>query len=188
MVTMSCTREQTWALLCEYTQSDSLRKHGLAVEAAMRYYARHFGEDQEHWGRIGLIHDFDYEKYPTEEEHPYKGAQILRAAGWPEDDIHCIMSHADYTGVPRETHMARALFAVDELCGFLTAVALVRPSRKVADVQIKSVKKKMKQKAFAAQVSREDIRAGAESLGMELDEHIGHVLTALQQAADDLGL
>jgi len=171
-----------------HTETDSLRKHGLAVEAAMRHYALHFDEDQEHWGRIGLIHDFDYEKHPTAEEHPYKGAEILRAAGWPDADIRCIMSHAGYTDVPRETRMARALFAVDELCGLITAVALVRPSRKLADVEVKSVKKKMKQKAFAAQVSREDIRAGADALELDLDEHIGHVLTALQQVSDDLGL
>ena len=182
------TREEVWDLLCVHTQTESLRKHALAVEAAMRYYARLFGEDEEHWGRIGLIHDFDYEKYPTAEDHPYRGAEILRALDWPEEDVRCILSHADYTGVPRETPMARTLFAVDELCGFITAVALVRPSRKVAEVEVSSVKKKMKQKAFAAQVRREDIVRGAEVLNLDLETHLGHVLTALQGAADRLGL
>lgn len=182
------TREETWELLTEFTQSESLRKHALAVEAAMRHYAEHYGEDVEHWGRIGLIHDFDYEKYPSAEDHPYRGAEILRERGWPENDIQCVMSHADYTGVPRDTRMAKALFAVDELCGFITAVALVRPSKKIAEVEVKSVKKKMKQKAFAAQVNRDDFGRGAELLGLELDPHINHVLTALKGIADELGL
>lgn len=188
MTDRTITREETWNLLCRYTQSDSLRKHALAVEAAMRHYAAHFEEDAETWGRIGLIHDFDYEKYPGAEDHPYRGAEILRAQGWPEEDILCILSHADYTGVPRDTLMARTLFAVDELCGFITAVALVRPSKKVSEVEVRSVKKKMKQKAFAAQVSRGDIEAGAALLGLDLDLHIGHVLTALQGSAPELGL
>jgi putative nucleotidyltransferase with HDIG domain len=188
MTAETFTRAETWDLLCEYTQSDALRKHALAVEAAMRHYAGHFGEDTELWGRVGLIHDFDYEQHPTADEHPYKGAEILRERGWPEEHVRCIMSHADYTGIPRETLMAKTLFAVDELCGFLTAVALVRPSKKIAEVEVKSVKKKMKQKAFAAQVNRDDIRNGAELLNLELDEHIGHVLTAMQGIADDLGL
>jgi putative nucleotidyltransferase with HDIG domain len=182
------TRQAVWDLLCEYTQTDGLRTHALAVEAAMRHYARHFGEDAEHWGRVGLIHDFDYEQHPSAEEHPYVGAEILRKQNWPESDVKCILSHADYTGVPRTTLMARTLFAVDELCGFITAVALVRPSKKVADVEVKSVKKKMKQKAFAAQVSRDDITGGAEGLGLDLDEHIGHVLVAMQGSARALGL
>jgi putative nucleotidyltransferase with HDIG domain len=182
------TRDDVWTLLCEHTKSDSLRKHALAVEAAMRHYARHFGEDEEVWGRIGLIHDFDYEKYPSMEDHPYRGAEILRQRGWPEEHIRCIMSHADYTGVPRESRMANALFAVDELCGFITAVALVRPSKKIAEVEVSSVKKKMKQKAFAAQVRREDFEEGARLLGVGLDTHIAHVLTAMQGIADDLGL
>jgi len=175
-------------LLTEYTQSDSLLKHALAVEAAMRHYAEVFGEDAEHWGRIGLIHDFDYERYPTAEDHPFRGAEILRQRGWPEEDVRCVMSHADYTGVPRESRMAKALFAVDELCGFITAVALVRPSKKIAEVEVKSVKKKMKQKAFAAQVNREDFGRGAELLGLDLDTHIGHVLRAMQRVAEPLGL
>jgi putative nucleotidyltransferase with HDIG domain len=185
---MALTREQTWELLCEHTHTDSLRKHALAVEAAMRHYAAHFGEDVERWGRVGLIHDFDYEKHPTAQEHPYVGAEILRGLDWPEEDIRCILSHASYTGVPRETRMAHTLFAVDELCGLITAVALVRPSKKIAEVEVSSVQKKMKQKAFAAQVSREDIEQGARELGIELPEHIGHVLTALQGAATSLGL
>ena len=185
---MAFTREQTWALLCEHTQSESLRTHALAVEAAMRFYARHFGEDEEHWGRIGLIHDFDYEKHPTAEEHPFVGADILRKLGWPEDDVRCILSHADYSGVPRDTRLAKALFAVDELCGFITAVALVRPSKKVGDVQVKSVEKKLKAKAFAAQVSREDILNGAAELDLKPAEHIGFVLAAMQGCADQLGL
>jgi putative nucleotidyltransferase with HDIG domain len=182
------TRQATWELLCRYTQSDSLRKHALAVEAAMRHYARHLGEDTELWGRIGLIHDFDYERYPSADDHPYRGAEILKSLGWPEDHVRCILSHADYTGVPRETRMAETLFAVDELCGFLTAVALVRPSKKIAEVEVSSVKKKLKQKAFAAQVSRDDIEAGARLLGLDLDTHVGHVLTAMQGCADQLGL
>jgi putative nucleotidyltransferase with HDIG domain len=185
---MAFTREQTWQLLCEHTQSDSLRKHALAVEAAMRHYAGHFGEDVERWGRIGLIHDFDYEKHPTAAEHPFVGAEILRGLGWDEADVQCIMSHASYTGVPRDTLMARTLFAVDELCGLVTAVALVRPSKKLAEVEVSSVQKKMKQKAFAAQVNREDIEQGATELGVELPVHIGHVLQALQGVAGPLGL
>jgi predicted hydrolase (HD superfamily) len=185
---MSYTREQTWALLCEHTQSESLRKHALSVEAAMRHYALHFGEDVERWGRVGLIHDFDYEKHPTAQEHPYVGVDILRGLGWDESDLRCILGHAHYTGVPRDTLMARSLFGVDELCGLITAVALVRPSRKLADVEVSSVQKKMKQKAFAAQVSREDIEQGAGELGVDLTDHISHVLVALQGVSDSLGL
>lgn len=182
------SRQQTWELLCEHTASESLRKHALSVEAAMRHYAEYYEEDVELWGRIGLIHDFDYEKYPSAQEHPYKGAEILKSLGWGAEHIRCIMSHASYTGVARETQMDKVLFAVDELCGFATAVALVRPSRKVADVAVKSVKKKLKQKSFAAQVSREDIQEGARLLELPLDDHIQHVLTALSGAADELGL
>lgn len=185
---MGFSREQTWALVCEHTQSDSLRKHMLAVEAAMRHYAAHFGEDVERWGRIGLIHDFDYEKHPTAEEHPFVGVEILRGHGWTEADLNCILSHASYSGVPRDTKMAQALFAVDELSGLITAVALVRPSKKIAEVEVASVQKKFKQKEFAARVSREDIEQGARELGVELPEHIGHVLKALQGASGPLGL
>ena len=181
-------RPTAFTLLNEYTKNPALVKHAFAVEAAMRAYARKFGENEDEWGVIGLIHDFDYDKYPSAEDHPYKGAEILRERGVSEDWITTIMSHAPYTGVPRDTQRAKTLFAVDELCGFLTAVALVRPDKKIATVQVKSVKKKMKQKAFAAQVSREDITKGAEELGVELEEHITFVIEALTTIADDLGL
>jgi putative nucleotidyltransferase with HDIG domain len=181
-------RDDAWALLNEYTKNPALIKHALAVEAAMRAYARRFGEDEETWGIIGLIHDFDYERHPTREEHPFKGAEILRARGVSEDWVRTILSHADYSGVPRDTQMAKALFAVDELCGFLTACALVRPDKKIAGVEPSSVRKKMKQKSFAAQVSREDIIAGAEGLGVDLDEHIAVVRDAMAAVAVKLGL
>jgi putative nucleotidyltransferase with HDIG domain len=181
-------RPTAYALLTEYTQNPSLIKHALAVEAAMRAYARKFGEDEETWGVIGLLHDFDYERYPTAEEHPYKGAEILRGKGVSEDWIRTIMSHVPDTGIPRDSLCARTLFAVDELCGFLVAIALVRPGKKIAGVQAKSVKKKFKQKAFAAQVSREDMIKGAEELGVPLEEHIDVVVAALAGIADELGL
>jgi putative nucleotidyltransferase with HDIG domain len=181
-------RPTAYALLTEYTKTAGLIKHALAVEAAMRAYARKFGEDEEMWGVIGLIHDFDYERYPTPEEHPYKGAEILREQGVSEDWIRIIISHAPYTNVPRDTLCARALFAVDELCGFLIAIALVRPDKKIANVQAKSVRKKMKQKAFAAQVSREAITQGAIDLGVDLNEHFEFVIVALAGIADDLGV
>ena len=181
-------REQAYQLLTEYTQKDNLIKHALAVEAAMRAYARTFGEDEEAWGIVGLLHDFDYERYPDLEDHPIKGAEILRARGLPEEWIEAILGHADHTGVPRRTRMAKALYAVDELCGFITAVAYVRPSKKIADVTVQSVKKKFKDKAFARQVSRQDMIRGAEELGVPLDEHIERVLTAMQGIADRLGL
>jgi len=181
-------RNEAFALLSEYTQNPALIKHALAVEASMRAYAQKFGENADEWGVIGLLHDFDYEKYPTAAEHPYKGAEILRAKGVDEDWIRTIMSHASYSGVPRETRRDKTLFAVDELCGFLTAVALVRPDRTIASVEVKSVKKKMKQKAFAAQVSREDITNGAADLGVDLDEHIAFVIEAMSGIAGELGL
>jgi len=181
-------RTEALALLNEYTKNPALIKHALAVEAAMRACARRFGEDEDMWGVIGLIHDFDYERYPTAADHPYRGAEILRSKGVPEDWIRTIMSHADYTGVPRDTLRAKALFAVDELCGFLTAVALVRPDKKIASVEVASVRKKMKQKAFAAQVSREDMTTGAADLGVDLDEHIAFVIAALAGVAVELGL
>ncbi len=181
-------RDDALALLNEYTKNPALIKHALAVEAAMRAYARKFGEDEEVWGVIGLIHDFDYERYPTAADHPYRGAEILRSKGVAEDWIRTIMSHAEYTGVPRDTVRSKALFAVDELCGFLTAVTLVRPEKKIAAVEVASVRKKMKQKAFAAQVLREDITNGAADLGVELDEHIAFVIGALAGIADELGL
>ncbi|MBM3494789.1 MAG: HDIG domain-containing protein [Armatimonadetes bacterium] len=185
---MKPDRGAAWALLTEYTQSDSLIKHALAVEAAMRFYARRFGEDEDLWAAIGLIHDFDYERWPQAPDHPEQGVAILRERGWPEDLVQVVGSHADYTGIPRETAAARALFAVDELCGFLTAVAYVRPSRKIADVEVSSVKKKMKDKAFARSVSRDDIIRGAEGLGLPLDEHVANCIAALTEAAPELGL
>jgi putative nucleotidyltransferase with HDIG domain len=181
-------RETAWALLNEYTSNPALIKHALAVEAGMRAYARQFSEDEETWGIIGLLHDFDYERYPTRDDHPYRGAEVLRGLGVSEDWIRTILSHTDYTGVPRDTLVAKVLFAVDELCGFLTACALVRPDKKIATVEVPSVRKKMKQKAFAAQVSREDIIAGAEQLGVDLDEHIAVVRDAMASIAGELNL
>lgn len=182
------TRTEAWEILNEYTKNPNLIKHALAVEAAMRAYAEKFSEDVETWGLVGLLHDFDYEKYPTAEDHPYRGAEILREKGLDEGLTKAMMSHAEYTGVPRETKMAKTLFAVDELTGFITAVALVRPDKKIATVKPKSVKKKFKAKAFAAQVSREDMTKGAEELGVELSEHIGFVIEAMTKIADQLGL
>ena len=185
---MSHSREDAWKLLCEYTKSDSLRKHALAVEAAMRFYAEKLGGDPELWGNTGLLHDFDYERWPEAPDHPTKGMKILKEQGWQEEMIQAIAGHAPYLGVPRETIMAKVLFAVDELCGFITAVTYVRPSRKVAEVEVSSVKKKLKDKAFARAVSREDIVQGAEELGIPLDDHIANCITALQRSADALGL
>jgi putative nucleotidyltransferase with HDIG domain len=187
------TRAEALALMHEYTQSDSLRKHMLAVEAAMRAYATKFGEDQERWGLTGLMHDFDYERYPNAEHsptegHPAQGVRILRERGWPEDILAAIMGHGTYTGVARETRMAKALFAVDELTGLVTATALVRPSRSVNEVDAKSVKKKMKDKGFARGVNRDDVLLGAQELGVELDEHIQFVVDAMRGVADSLGL
>jgi putative nucleotidyltransferase with HDIG domain len=187
------SREETLALMQEYTASDSLRKHMLSVEAAMRAYATHFGEDIERWSITGLIHDFDYERYPNEahsptEEHPAEGVRILRARGYPEDILEAVLGHAKYSGVPRETKMAKTLFAVDELTGLITATALVRPSRSVMEVEARSVRKKMKDKAFARGVSREDVIDGAADLGVELDEHIDFVIRAMQSVAPALGL
>ena len=182
------TREDAWALLTEYTDNPSLIKHALAVEAAMRAYAQHFGEDEESWGIMGLIHDFDYQQNPTEETHVHVGIDILRDRGWPEDWILTAASHADYMGLPRDTTAAKALFAVDELTGFLTACALVRPDKSIADVRIKSVKKKLKDKAFARAVNRDDVRNGAEELGVDLGEHIEFVRNAMATIADQLEL
>ena len=187
------SRDQALALVHEYTASDSLRKHMLAVEAVMRAYARRFGEDEERWGLTGLVHDFDYERFPNDAhapdaEHPAEGVRILRGLGYPEDVLEAILGHATYSGVPRTTRMARTLFAVDELTGLVTATALVRPSRSVHEVEARSVRKKMKDRAFARGVSREDVLLGAEELGVELDEHIGFVIGAMQQQAEALGL
>lgn len=185
---MDVNRDSAWALLTEYTQNESLIRHALAVEAAMRHYAGLYEEDVELWGAVGLIHDFDYERWPTAPDHPTRGMAILRERGWPEELVQVIGSHADYTGIPRDTPMARTLFAVDELCGLLTAVAYVRPSRRIADVEVSSVRKKMKDKAFARSVSREDILSGAEAIGMSLEEHIGHCVRAMTSVAPALGL
>ena len=182
------TRDEALALLREYTQRESLIKHALAVEASMRAYARKFGANEEEWGVVGLLHDFDYEKHPTAEEHPFKGAEILKTRGYPEEMIRAVLSHASHTGVPRETQMAKTLFAVDEQTGFVTAVALVRPSKKVAEVKPKSVKKKMKDKGFARAVNRDEIREGAELLGVEFGEHVQTVVDAMAGIAADLGL
>lgn len=180
------TREEGWRLLNEYTANPNLIKHALAVEAAMRAYARRFGEDPELWGIVGLIHDFDYDRFP--EEHPFKGLGILEGLGYPEDMLHAIRAHADYTGTPRVSLLDKTLFAVDELCGFITAAVLVRPDRKLAGLTSQSVRKRMKDKAFARAVSRDDLRLGAAELGIELDEHIGFVIDAMTGVADQLGL
>lgn len=181
-------RDTAYALLQEYTQSDALIRHALSVETAMRAYAAKLGEDVEAWGVTGLLHDFDYEKFPTAEEHPFKGAEILREKGYPEDMVTAILGHADYSGVPRETQMAKVLFAVDELSGFLLACAYVRPDRSMKNVEMKSIKKKLKDKAFARGVNREDITKGIEELGCDPEEHILFVRDALSANAENLGV
>ena len=181
-------RAQAWALLREHTQGESLIRHALAVEAAMRAYARRFGQDAETWGIVGVVHDFDYEKWPDPKDHPTRGAEILRARGVPEEVVTAILSHAEYLGIPRTTPLMKTLFAVDELCGFLTAAALIRPSKSILDLEASSVRKRMKDKAFARNVKREDILKGAEELGIPLDEHIQFVVEAMRTIADDLGL
>ncbi len=179
-------RDAAWELLCEYTKGEGLRKHGLAVEAVMRHFARMHGEDEETWGIVGLLHDFDYEAQP--DTHPDAGAPILRERGYPEDIVRAILGHSNETGVPRDTLMAKTLYAVDELAGFVTAVALVRPSKSVMDVEPRSVRKKLKDKAFARAVNRDDITQGAGELGVELDGHIGEVIAAMRGVASELGL
>jgi putative nucleotidyltransferase with HDIG domain len=181
-------RQAAWDLLCEYTKTEPLRKHALAVEAAMRAYARKLGGDEEQWGNVGLLHDFDYEAHPTADEHPLKGAEIMRQRGWPEETIYAVMCHADYLGLERKTPMDRAIFAVDELTGLIIAVALVRPNKSIHEVATKSVRKKMKDKGFARAVIREDIVNGAEQLGVDLNEHIGFVIEALKPVAKELGI
>jgi putative nucleotidyltransferase with HDIG domain len=181
-------RQDAWNLLCEFNQSDSLRKHALAVECAMRAYARRFGQDEELWGIVGLVHDVDYEQNPTIPEHTAVGAKIMRERGWPEEIVLAMLSHADYSGVPRTTQMQKALAAVDELTGLVSAVALVRPSKNIADVTIKSVKNKWKDRAFAAGVNRREIEQCAADLDVPLEEHIGVVLAAMQANASELGL
>jgi predicted hydrolase (HD superfamily) len=187
------TRTEALSLMEQFTTSDSLRKHMLAVEAGMRAYAEHFGEDPERWGLAGLIHDFDYERYPNAvhsptEDHPAWGVRFLRERGWPEDVLQAILGHAVYSGVARETRMARALFAVDELTGLIMATALVKPTKSVHDVEAKSVRKKMKDKAFAKGVSREDVLLGTQELGVDLDTHIQFVIGAMRGAAEAIGL
>ena len=181
-------REEAWTLLNEHTKKPNLLKHALAVEAAMRAYARKYGEDEELWAVTGLIHDFDYEQHPTAEEHPMVGVAILRERGWPEEIIQAVEGHARHLGIPRVSGMAKALFAVDELTGLITAVALVRPSKSILDVKLKSVKKKWKDSAFARGVNREDVEQGAGELGVDLNEHIALVLNAMQGIAKELGL
>ena len=180
-------RESAWRVLCEYTKNDSLRKHAQAVEACMRAYARKFDEDEEKWGIVGLIHDFDYEMYPNAPDHPLRGGAILKERGYPEEVRRAILGHAEYSGVPRDTLMAKALFACDELAGFITACSLVRPD-KIAALEAKSVRKRMKDKAFARSVSREDITQGAEELGVPLEEHIAFCVEAMRGIAAQLGL
>src|SRR6266404_6494541 len=181
-------RTTAWNLLTEFTESESLRNHALAVEACMRAYARKFGADEELWGVVGLIHDFDYEKYPSALEHPYKGNAILKERGYSDEIRRAIMSHADYTGVARDSQMEKALFACDELAGLITATALVKPSKSLAEVDAKSVRKKMKDKAFARSVSRDDITKGAAEMGVDLDEHIAFCIEAMKAVAAELGL
>ena len=184
-------RNDASELLCEYTKGDSLRKHALAVEGAMRAAAKRYGEpdaDVDEWGLVGLLHDFDYEMFPTANQHPYTGANILCGRGYSDRMIRAIMGHATYTGVPRDTTMARALFATDELCGFLVACALVRPNKSLDDLEVSSVKKKLKDKAFARSVNRDDIRQGVEELGVELDEHVRFVIDALRPLQKEIGL
>ena len=181
-------RNAAWGLLTEFTQSESLRKHALAVEACMRAYARKLGGNEELWGVVGLIHDFDYEKYPSLEDHPYRGNEILKERGYSDEIRKAIMSHAEYTGVPRETPMEKALFACDELAGFITASTLVKPSKSLEELDAKSVRKKMKDKAFARSVNRNDIIQGAAELGVDLDEHITFCIEAMKGIAKELGL
>jgi putative nucleotidyltransferase with HDIG domain len=181
-------RDDAWQLLNEYTKSDSLLKHAMAVEAAVRGYARRFGEDEEAWGVVGLLHDFDYERWPTPEDHPFRGCEILREKGYPEWVMRAILSHADYSGVPRESRLEKTLWACDEMAGFITAASLVRPSKSVLDLEPASVVKRMKDKAFARAVKRDDLRQGAEVLGLPLEEHIANVIASIRERADALGL
>jgi predicted hydrolase (HD superfamily) len=185
---MDLTRDRAWALLTEYTKGESLLKHALGVEAAVRGYARTFGEDEVVWGVVGLLHDFDYERWPSLDDHPFRGSEILREKGYPEWAVRAILSHADYSGVPRESRLEKTLFACDELAGFVTAASLVRPSRSLLDLEAASVVKRMKDKAFARGVKREDLRAGAELLGLPLETHITNVIGFMREQADVLGL
>jgi len=185
---MELTRDRAWALLNEYTRGESLVKHALAVEAAVRGYARMFDEDETAWAVVALLHDFDYERWPSLEEHPFKGVEILKSLGYPEWVMRAILSHADYSGVSRESRLEKTLFACDEMAGFITAASLVRPSRSILDLEAPSVVKRMKDKAFARGVKREDLRAGAELLGLSLEQHITNVIGFMREQADALGL
>ncbi len=185
---MALSRDDAFALMTEYTHSESLRKHMLAVEAAVRGYARQFGENEDDWGAVALLHDFDYERYPDQENHPFRGVEILKARGYPEWVTRAILSHADYSGVPRESRLEKTLYACDEMSGFVTAAALVRPSKSVLDLEASSVLKRMKDKAFARAVSREDLKRGAEELGIPLEQHVANVIGFMRERADALGL
>jgi putative nucleotidyltransferase with HDIG domain len=185
---MPLNRDEAWALMTEYTQSENLRKHMLAVEAAVRGYARLWGENEDDWGVVALLHDFDYERWPDQSNHPFRGVEILKAKGYPEWVRRAILSHAEYSGVPRESRLEHALYACDEMSGFVTAAALVRPSKSILDLEASSVIKRMKDKAFARAVSREDLRRGAEEIGLSLDQHIANVIAFMRVRADDLGL
>src|SRR2546425_5895575 len=181
-------RDEAWQILCEYTKTEPLRKHALAAEAAMRAYARKFAGDEEQWAIVGILHDFDFEMHPNPEEHPAKGAEILRQRGVPDEIIYAVLCHADYLGLERKTAMDRAIYAVDELTGFVTAVALVRPNKSIHEVDVAAVRKKMKDKGFARAINRDDITKGAEQLGVDLDEHIAFVIEALKPVASELGI
>ena len=185
---MQLSRDSAYALMTEYTQSESLRKHMLAVEAAVRGYARLWGEPEEDWAVVALLHDFDYERWPDQENHPFRGVEILKTQGYPEWVTRAILSHAEYSGVPRQSRLEHALFACDEMSGFVTACSLVRPSKSVLDLEPSSVVKRMKDKAFARAVSREDLRKGAEEINLPIDQHIGNVITFMRERADVLGL
>jgi predicted hydrolase (HD superfamily) len=182
------TREAAWALLAEWTTSESLRKHALGVEASVRGYARLFGENEDAWGVVALLHDFDYERYQTPADHPFRGCEELKRRGYPEWVTRAILSHADYSGVARESRLEKTLFACDEMSGFVTAASLVRPSKSILDLEPSSVIKRMKDKAFARNVSRDDLRRGAEELGLPLEQHVGNVITFMRERADALGL
>jgi putative nucleotidyltransferase with HDIG domain len=185
---MELSREQAWALVTEWTASESLRKHMLAVEAAVRGYAREFGEDEDAWGVVALLHDFDYERFPDQENHPFRGVEVLKGLGYPEWVTRAILSHAEYSGVARESRLEHTLYACDEMSGFITAAALVRPSKSLLDLEASSVVKRMKDKAFARAVNRDDLRRGAGELGLPLDVHIGNVIRFMRVQADALGL
>jgi predicted hydrolase (HD superfamily) len=182
------SRDAAWSLLTEWTKSESLRKHALAVEAAVRGYARKFGANEDEWGIVGLLHDFDYERYPTLDNHPFRGCEELQRRGYPEWVTRAILSHADYSGVARESKLEKTLYACDEMSGFVTAASLVRPSKSVLDLEAASVIKRMKDKAFARAVNRDDLRRGAEELGLPIDQHITNVIAFMRERADELGL